>query len=163
MLTDRNPTKGRGHTDAAKAKIREANRRQFSDPAARELAAHNQRRAMSLGLVAASSKLEDTVAVVLDGLGIRYQRQYLVRENGRFCACLDFMLDNGTALEVNGSYWHCDPRVYPNGPTKASQIRTAEQYEKKRAALKRLGIPLREVWELDIKADPVSAVRAALD
>src|SRR5699024_281803 len=42
---------------------------------------------------------------------------------GRFVACVDFMLSDGRALEVNGTFWHTDPRVYPDGPTFPAQVR----------------------------------------
>lgn len=162
LSTDRNPTKGKGHTESARAAIRAANQRQFDRPGARELAAHNQRRAMAAGLVPSVSRLEDVVAEQLDALGVGHTRQALLRENGRYCACLDFLLISGEALEVNGTYWHADPRVYPDGPVHASQRRSHVLYERKRAALARLGVPLLEVWELDIEADPAKAVKAAL-
>ncbi len=164
LLTDKNPTRGKGHTEAAKAKIREANRKQFSNPANRALASENQRRAMAEGKISAMSKLEDLVAVELDALGVPYERQYGVRYplTGRYCACVDFKLDERTVIEVNGTYWHADPRVYSPDDLHVSQRRTLANYVKKMDALKSMGIRVIEIWELDFKQDPAGTVKAAL-
>ncbi len=115
LWTEKNPTRGKGHTEATKVKLRAANLKQFSDPANRALAAHNQRRAMIDGKVSCVSGLEDAVAVVLNELEIEYRRQAGIRDpsTGRYCACVDFALDEQTVIEVNGAYWHADPRLYP--------------------------------------------------
>jgi G:T-mismatch repair DNA endonuclease (very short patch repair protein) len=70
--------------------------------------------------------------------------------------------DRDLAIEVNGTFWHADPRVYPNGPVKPSQRRTLTRYTRKLQLLKGLGIRVVEVWEADFKADPIPAVQAAL-
>lgn len=56
------------------------------------------------------------------------------------------------ALEVNGTYWHCDPRTYPDGPVNRTQKNNLSRYREKQVHLANLGIPLIEVWEMDIKA-----------
>ena len=76
---------------------------------------------------------------------------------------LDFFLPEvNTAIEVNGTFWHVDPRAYPNGPTHDSQRRTLSKYARKVALLADLGIPIAEVWEMDFRADPIGSVRKAL-
>jgi len=52
--------------------------------------------------------------------------------------------------------------VYPLGPVKESQKRTAGRYARKVALLERLAIPLVEVWEIDFEKNPEGAVRKAL-
>lgn len=164
LSTWKNPTKGNGHTEATKDKLRALHVIQFSTDEARALASHNQAKAMAEGRVSKISKTEDRVAAALDVLGIQYKRQVGLRKHGsgRFAACLDFMLADGTALEVNGSYWHSDPRVYPNGPTTASQKHTAVLYAAKQRLLAERGIRLREIWEMDINADLSAALAIAL-
>ncbi len=164
LLTDKNPTKGKGHTDATKAKIREANRRQFASEEARQGAADKQRRAMSEGRVSCVSRIEDVVAAELDRRGVPYQRQHGIREpeTGRYCACVDFLLGGKLVIEVNGTYWHADPRVYTDGPIHASQRRTDATFKKKQAALDRLGYRIVVIWETEIRQDVKQAVAAAL-
>jgi G:T-mismatch repair DNA endonuclease (very short patch repair protein) len=107
----------------------------------------------------ASSKIEHVVAAQLDALGVKYVRQEIVRDDlGRFAAVFDFWLtDLKVALEVNGTYWHADPRVYPI-PTGAVQIKCVTKYERKLDLCRRLGIRVVEVWEMDLKQSPSEAV-----
>lgn len=143
---------GRGHTPEAKEKIRQANRRQFDRPGARDLARHNQVQAIADGKFNVKTIPENLVAAELDRRGIPYTRQENLRDpaTGRFFACVDFMLSDGTVVEVQGSFWHADPRLYPDGPVKKSQRRTVENDNRKRVRMRELNIPLIEVWELDI-------------
>ena len=135
-----------GHTDDTRARLSEATTRAIAE-----------------GRISPVSKLEDEVAVVLDGLGVSYARQVPVRgAAGRFVACVDFMLSDGRALEVNGTFWHADPRVYPGGPEFPAQVRTAERWDRKVAALAALGIPVVVVWEKDLRDDFAEALRVAL-
>lgn len=160
----RNPMQGKTHTEEAREKIREANHRQFSTQEARDRHASLQRQAMADGKFDIISKAEKMVAQELDTRGISYTTQHLVRDpkTGQYCACIDIMLANGVAIEVNGTYWHTDPRFYPNGPIHASQKRTAENDARKVQFLSSLGIPLVIIWEHDIKSDTSLAVQKAL-
>ena len=167
LVTDKNPTKGKGHTEETKQKLREIAKKQFSSKEARDLASSKQTQFLSRkyknGDGRTVSSVEDMVADELSRRDVPYERQVKVRdtESGMFVACVDFMV-NGVAIEVNGTYWHADPREYPDGPVFMSQKRTFERYEKKVKALARLGIPLIEVWEMDVKRDVSLAVTLAL-
>jgi G:T-mismatch repair DNA endonuclease (very short patch repair protein) len=165
LNTSKNPTKGKGHTDAAKEKIRQSTILQFSDPKAREQASHNQTAAMAAGKISSQSKLEDMVAAELDSRSVEYRRQAPLRDpiTGRFFACVDFLLADGRVLEVHGGFWHADPRWYPNGPQKPSQKRTVENDAKKLEKMVELGISVLIVWELDIKSDIKKALSIVLN
>jgi len=108
--------------------------------------------------------MEQRVAPILDKLDITHQPQYRIRgDDGRFAAVVDYYLpDLNTALEFNGTFWHSDPRVYPNGPQHASQKRTEEKYQRKLKCLAAQGISVVEVWEIDFKDNPEKSVRCAL-
>lgn len=120
--------------------------------------------AMMSGKISRISQLERDVGTVLTQLGYVAQPQYGVRDAlGRFVACCDYYLpDKNVAVEVNGTYWHADPRVYPLGPTTPSQRRTAERYAKKMSLLKERGLIVVEIWESDFKTNPVNAIEEAL-
>lgn len=136
-----------GHYEHTKLRLREATAR-----------------AIAAGRVAPVSQCENDVATILDSLGIGYSRQIALRDpaTGRFGACVDFLLTDGRVLEVNGTFWHADPRVFPAGPIHASQHRTASRWQRKVALLQSLKIPLHVVWECDIRENPRQAVEVAL-
>lgn len=121
-------------------------------------------KAIAEGRIPRVSKLEVEVGDVLRQLKVATLPQYAIHDaRGRFAAVIDYFLpDFGVALEVNGTFWHSDPRAYPNGPEKPSQERTAAQYARKEGLLRQRGIPLVEVWEMDFRDNPELAVRSAL-
>jgi G:T-mismatch repair DNA endonuclease (very short patch repair protein) len=121
-------------------------------------------KAIAEGRIPRVSQLERDVGAVLNRLGVRTEAQFRFRlATGRFGAVVDFYLpDSNTVVEVNGTFWHVDPRVFPNGPIHPSQKRTLERYARKTALLQEQNIPLIEVWELDFRADPEGTVRKAL-
>lgn len=143
-----------------KAAITRRARNNYGKTEAERIAASEQMtNAIASGAINRVSKIEDVVAEELTRLGIGFRRQFGIRnpKTGRYCACLDFLLDDGRALEVNGTSWHADPRVY-QGDLAPSQIRTAERYGRKVKLLEDLGIPLIAVWEADIRKNPQEAV-----
>lgn len=158
------PTAGKGHSDQAIEKIRNATIKQFSTQESRDLAASNQAKAIADGKFAVVSLVEKTVESVLQMLEIDYSPQSLIRdpETKRFCACVDFELPNKIVIEVNGTYWHSDPRFYPDGPIHKSQINVDRAYTKKMKVLKKLGYQVVEIWEHDVDQDATTAVVSAL-
>ena len=49
--------------------------------------------------------LERAVAALLDGLGVSYEREYVVF-TATGCYLVDFLIEARIAIEVNGAYWH---------------------------------------------------------
>lgn len=120
-------------------------------------------RAIAEGRIKPVSQLEDEVARHLDTLGVGYVRQHPIRgAHGRYVACADFLLEDGRVLEVNGTFWHADPRVYPDGPTLPAQIRTAERWGRKIEALSALGVTVIVVWEQDVRDSGSQAVASSV-
>jgi G:T-mismatch repair DNA endonuclease (very short patch repair protein) len=134
-----------GHTEATRAKLSIATAR-----------------ALSEGKRAVVSQLEHKVAAQLDRLGVPYVRQHAIRDaGGRFAAVVDFYFPALHAvLEVNGTYWHVDPRVYP-APVNATQERCLRLYRRKLDLLTTLGLRVVEVWEQDLERDIAQAVLIA--
>lgn len=146
QVATRRAGKGYGHSDDTRARLSETTARAITE-----------------GRIPGVSKLEDVVAESLTTLGVSHQRQFAVRgDRGRFVANVDFMLNDGRALEVNGTFWHADPRAYPDGPVFPAQRRTAGRWDRKVVALAELGIPLLVIWERELRNDPAEAVRVAL-
>lgn len=138
---------GRTHTPEAREKIRQANRRQFSDPQAREAHALTTIKQIQEGRTGkAYNSLEQTVAKLLDEAGTAYNQQYRI---GRFL--FDFYLPESiTLIEVHGRFWHADPRFYGDKElTKIQKRNTANDIRKAERA-KKDGYRLVILWEDDI-------------
>lgn len=117
---------------------------------------------IKIGQIKRISKQEDLVAIELDKHNIIYERQYKIRnDKGTYCAIIDFVIDNNIAIEVNGTFYHSDPRFYPNGPTCETQRRNIQKYNKKLEIIKPM-FSIIEIWEHEIKLDVKSAVTNAL-
>lgn len=161
---ERNPMSGKNHSEESKEKIRQHTIEQFSHPENRKKASENQARAIAEGKFSfRSSKLEPKVAKVLDKLCIKYKPSKFFKQKKGYAICLDFYLtDFNVALEVNGTYWHSDPRVYPNGPVSFTQKHNQEKYEKKKEVLSKLKIPLLEIWEKEVEEDTEKYLKGIL-
>lgn len=58
--------------------------------------------------------------------------------------------DHKIAIEVQGSYFHVDPRIYPDGPKTAVQRRNFGRDKAKKKFTSKLGWTIIEVWEPEI-------------
>lgn len=99
-----------------------------------------------------TSKLEDYFAEnFLDVIGVEYVRQYEAKEIGRF---YDFKIKNGPIIEVNGSYWHADKRIYEEKDLNAVQKKNIYIDTIKRKWAENNGIKIYYFWEKDILEAP---------
>lgn len=64
----------------------------------------------------------------------------------------DFTVNDKYLIEVQGDYFHCNPRLYPNGPNEAQIEYIIKDYYKKCYYLGN-NIPVLYVWEYDIVND----------
>lgn len=100
-----------------------------------------------------TSKLEDLFAKnFLDKLGVKYIRQFKAESIGRY---FDFrIIPNGPIIEINGGYWHGDPRLYEEKDLNKIQIKTQriDEYKRKWALIH--CIPIYYFWEYDIHNNP---------
>ena len=105
-----------------------------------------------------TSKLEQDFAKnFLDVLGVEYIWQFEAKDIGRF---FDFKIKNGPIIEVNGSYWHGDGRLYEEEDLNRIQRKAqkVDKYKQKWALSH--GIPIIYVWEKDIKENPKGVMDA---
>ncbi len=109
-----------------------------------------------------TSKLEvDFARDFLDKLGLKYIYQFEAKSIGRWfdyaiISSNDNERKNGDMilLEINGSYWHGDPRIYEEKELNKTQLKNKRVDEyKKKWALSR-GIPIYYIWEKDIRENP---------
>jgi very-short-patch-repair endonuclease len=99
-----------------------------------------------------TSKLEEDFAKnFLDKLGIKYIYQFEAANIHRF---YDFKIVDGPIIEIQGSYWHGDPRIYEEKDLNKTQIRAQriDEYKQKWALMH--GIPIYYIWEKDIRENP---------
>lgn len=100
-----------------------------------------------------TSKLEERFARdFLDRLGIDYEYQYKAESIGRYFDFRLFPNVGGTKvlLEIQGSYWHADPRLYEEKDLNKTQKYDIKVDEIKRKYCERNGIKLLYIWEKDI-------------
>lgn len=105
-----------------------------------------------------TSKLEEKFMYeFLDRLNVKYDYQYKAENIGRY---FDFYLygnENGgtnVLIEIQGGYWHSDPRLY-----EGKELNATQKHNKKVDALKKKWadehrIPLYYFWEKDINENP---------
>ena len=98
------------------------------------------------------SKLEDFFAEnFLKPIGIKYVRQYEAKEIGRF---YDFKIENGPIIEINGSYWHGDKRLYEEKDLNSVQKKNIYIDGIKRRWAEKHNIEIYYFWEKDIRENP---------
>lgn len=87
----------------------------------------------------------------MDKLGVEYEWQYEAKGIGRF---FDFKIKGGPIIEINGSYWHGDPRLYEEEDLNKVQRKSKRVDEYKAKWALEHGIPVYYIWEKDIKENP---------
>lgn len=100
-----------------------------------------------------TSKLEEKFAKeFLEKLGIDYVYQFKAESIGRY---FDFYVkSNNIIIEINGGYWHSDPRLYEGKELNPTQKRNKRVDELKKKWALAHGIPIIYIWEKDIHENP---------
>ena len=98
------------------------------------------------------NKLEAILARLMDEAGIDYEWQFRL---GRHV--YDFKLPNRVLIEVNGTWWHADPRFHSPGRLSPTQQRNLQRDAVKAEFAELCGYRLRVIWERDIRAGRVTA------
>jgi len=90
--------------------------------------------------------LETKFAKMLTELGIKFKAQHILKDK-----IYDFYLpDYGILIEVDGDYYHCNPRKYPKGPINKMQKKNLKNDAYKDNLAKAWGFELIRIWEYDI-------------
>jgi very-short-patch-repair endonuclease len=100
-----------------------------------------------------TSKLEEDFAKnFLDKLGVKYVYQFEAKDIGRF---YDFYLpSHNLIIEVDGGYYHSDPRVVDENKLNPMQKHNKRVDEHKNKWALAHGIPIMRIWEKDIREAP---------
>lgn len=107
-----------------------------------------------------SSKLEEKFLFMLDVLDINYKRFFYAKPIKAF---YDFYLPGYNILiEVDGDFWHCNPKSFPN-PIYESQKRSLERDKEKNQWALENGYTLIRFWEHDINNNIKEVKRILLE
>lgn len=134
---------------AIKQAVRKNKGKSAKKPSKPKPSAHIKRKHPKYG----TSKLEEDFARdFLEKLGVKYSYQFEAKDIGRF---FDFFVEpSGPIIEINGGYWHGDPRLYEAKDLNATQKHSqrVDEYKKKWALAH--GFPIYYFWEKDIRETP---------
>ena len=97
------------------------------------------------------SWLEDEICSFIDTLSIKYQKNNRILLHGKE---IDLYFPNlNKAIEIQGTYWHADPRIYDKTYYNKSKNMTAEEiwnYDlNKKRLIESLNIDIIYIWEED--------------
>ena len=149
----------------SREKIRQTHAGVKRSQATREKMAQTQARLMAAGGAARRvSRLEDAVAAWLDAHRIAYERQVslkLLDGRRKRWRVADLRLSNGGILEVYGTFWHCDPRVYDE-PVSVIQTRHQSEDIERARLYSANGLRWAIVWENDFRTTPDVAMTTVL-
>lgn len=109
-----------------------------------------------------TSKLEEDFARdFLDKLGVEYVYQFEAKDIGRF---FDFrIMPNGPIFEIQGGYWHGDPRLYEEKELNSIQKKNRRVDEHKKKWALTNGIPIYYFWEKDIRENHEKVLKEICD
>lgn len=108
----------------------------------------------------ARTKIELTVMSMLQEAQLSFLYQHKLAE----FICVDFFLPtHKLVIECFGTYWHCDPRVYPNGPQTKAQRKNSGTDRWREKKIAEMGYQLLILWEKDIKEDPTQILSVIKD
>ena len=100
-----------------------------------------------------SSNLEkDFIEKYIKPYNKGYKTQYYLPDIKQFCDI--FIPELNLIIEINGSYWHCDRRIYNTGPINLIQEDKIKKDEIKYQFLNQHGYKLLVIWEYDIIHNP---------
>lgn len=103
------------------------------------------------------TKPEQIIENLLKNNNIVYTYNYFVNDFQ-----FDFLLNNNIIIEVHGDFWHCNPRIYINGPVYKCQQLHMERDKIKEQYLRQHGYKLYIIWEYDIKQNDFSSLKEIL-
>lgn len=112
-----------------------------------------------------TSKLEqDFAEQFLDKLGVKYVWQFEAKDIGRFYDFAIFPEGGGMILlEIDGSYYHSDPRVVDENKLSPMQKKNKRVDEHKNEWALLHGIPIMRIWEYDIRNNPSGVMKMLKD
>lgn len=96
--------------------------------------------------VPGSTLPEKQVELALTELNIPFRRGLTIKGVGTAVWKPDFLVSTNVVIEVNGNYWHCNPRFYAE-PINKIQVYALDKDKRKREFYEYSGYSLIEIWE----------------
>lgn len=94
------------------------------------------------------SEPERKIRTILESSNICFIQEHVLSSNSKFV--YDFHISNSKLLiEVQGDYWHCNPKVFPKPINDYQKYAIVRDFRKKEYA-KNLGFTVLPIWEYDI-------------
>ena len=94
------------------------------------------------------SKIETAVQAELDKRGVKAKYSKILHRKYQF----DFLIGDSILLEVQGDYWHANPKFYPDkSKWTQDQIKKVELDERKRKYAEEYGYKIFYIWEDEVK------------
>lgn len=100
---------------------------------------------------------EKIVKEILDKLGVKYTHNKLLKINNRYLIP-DFVIGK-KIIEVQGTFWHADPRFYDRNNLSKTQQENLENDREKLTLYKSKQFKVLYVWEYDIENNPEEVER----
>ena len=127
------PHLGCKHSEETKQKFREITAKKWAD-----------------GVFNKKTSIEVKVEDFLKGIESSLKEKFVFQHLAKYFT-LDFAFpDVKVGIECQGTFFHIDPRVYPDGPICAVQRRNAGRDKSKRKYLTERGWTIIELWEIEI-------------
>ena len=103
---------------------------------------------------------QDFAEQFLDKLGVKYVWQFEAKDIGRFYDFAIYPQGGGMILlEIDGGYYHSDPRVVDENNLSPMQKKNKRVDEHKNEWALMHGIPIMRIWEYDIRHDPSGVMK----
>ena len=100
-----------------------------------------------------SSNLEkEFIETYIEPLNLEFKTQYYIKDIKQYCDI--YIPSKNLIIECDGSFWHSDPRLFPEGPRYDYQIKKVEKDKIKNVYLLNNGYNLLRIWEYDIIHNP---------
>ncbi|WP_425203598.1 hypothetical protein [Priestia megaterium] len=93
------------------------------------------------------SKPQRILNKTLDMMGVTYENEKIIH----YYAFDNYITDYDVYIEVNGGYWHCDPRFYPKILHDVQVNRIISDKKKRTHLRNNLGKQILYLWEFDIE------------
>ncbi|WP_220684597.1 hypothetical protein [Paenibacillus lautus] len=98
-----------------------------------------------------NTSCQNAVNSILSKLSIDFINEY----DCKYYSIDNYLPEHNLMIEVMGSFWHCDPRVYKEAKYEIQSKRIIKDLSKNKYIKKYYGINILYLWEKDIVEDPL--------